>query len=184
MTLFRQAESNKKGLVYSLACAQDACVSWKAGTGWVWWSQYQAGRPWQSLLLSFPYSSTGPSVESDSLFRLRYKLISSSPSEACWAFMRRGTGCLAEAIIDPCSLPPLFVPLASRTFILLLVFVSLNICDWLCCAAVWPFILIFQRQGQYPLTIRGKHIKIAWFIDKKCQRRGMKVPCNLHNVNS
>lgn len=34
------------------------------------------GRPCQSLLPSFPYSSTGPWVESDSLFRLRYKLIS------------------------------------------------------------------------------------------------------------
>ena len=35
----------------------------------------------------------------DSIFCLRYKLISSSPSEACWAFMHWGTGCMAEAMV-------------------------------------------------------------------------------------
>lgn len=112
--------------------------------------QQVPGRPCQSLApSSHPFLHCASSWL-DSLFCLRCKLISSSLSEACWAFMCRGTGRMAEAISDPCSLPPLFVMLASRTFILLLSFVSLTICDWLCSAIVWPLILIFQWQGQSP----------------------------------
>ena len=99
---------------------------------------------------SSPLSPVPPLASSwlDSLFCLGYKLISISPSKACWAFMRRGTGSVAEAMAHAhCHL----FCYACFQYIHLVASFCFPVCDCLCSAIVWPLILTFQWQGQFPL---------------------------------